>query len=489
MGERGGWARPSVGSWPTCLIAAGLILLLGGTRSFAQCDPDRGRTVDCDVWVDDCESGGSGTQTNPYCNGDSTYNLNWVTDHSADHATVCVYPGSYEIADHILDFPGDRSVTVVSTNGRDCTTIYGKVDMSSGPYLGHTQVLDGFTIEPIEVNGSRFDDVGISILGDTRTIRRCRVTGHAYRGITVDGSSAVIEDTIVEDNDLGGLLLSGSSATLRRCTMAGNHNDDGDGGAGLRVVGSSSNTLVNCTISDNETTNGAGGGMQVVSGGTVKLIDTIMSGNSAPSGGAVHVFGARAAAAAGDPCDQVYVTLQMQNCLVTCNEADKGGGISFDVFSGGKIVNTTFANNVADDEGGAIGLSDTCIEVYNSILWGDTNGSEESDEITVISGDPRGRIGQSIIEGGCPVGLEPMGEEESHAPMFSIRIRNSLILMAMITPLVTATTIFEFLPDRRQLMLGTTIVCFPTSVIWMATRTRRKIRRSVSTWDFALSTR
>jgi len=401
----GGWAKSRVGPWPVSLIAAGLVLSLG-TRSFAQCDPDGACNVDCDIWVDDCDSVGSGTKLDPFCDIQGAINS---VPRDASMA-ICVLPGTYVADGNIIKFPGQQDIRLVSTNGRDCTFIEGKVEMVRG---SRTHLLEGFTISPIAGIGN----VGISISGDTRTIRRCRVIGHEQRGIVVEGSSAVIENTIVAYNDGGGIRLTDAASLIEGCTVTDNVLTDGSAGAGLFVDGSSNSTLASCIITENETTFGNGGGISILASGTIKLVNTVIDQNTASGfgiGGGIVLQGAPLAAGlTSEPCspDEQRFNLEMQNCLVTCNEAHQGGGIYFLVGSGGEIVNTTFTGNNAIDSGGAIGAASTCLNISNSVLWDDSN------ELTRFLGDSTITIAYSIVEGGCPAGAVCTNVDDSD-PLF-----------------------------------------------------------------------
>ncbi len=88
---------------------------------------------------------------------------------------------------------------------------------------------------------------------------------------TVSGNSAVSD---------GGGLYNGGAATLTDCTISGNSAEDG---GGLDNAYTANNlTVTDCTISGNSAAND-GGGLENLA--TAKLTDTIVAGNTKPSGG------------------------------------------------------------------------------------------------------------------------------------------------------------------------------------------------------------
>ncbi|UCC29676.1 MAG: hypothetical protein JSU86_15910 [Phycisphaerales bacterium] len=104
----------------------------------------------------------------------------------------------------------------------------------------------------------------------------------------------------------------------------------------------------------------------------------------------------------------------MQNCLVTCNDADDGGGLSLTTRLRAEVVNTTIGYNQAG-RGGGIYAHSSCVEVHNSILWED----ETSSEIYVdTNGDLT--ISYSVLQGGC--------EGIGHDTYYSIKCEPNVLM-------------------------------------------------------------
>ncbi len=65
-------------------------------------------------------------------------------------------------------------------------------------------------------------------------------------------------------------------------------------------------------------------------------------------------------------------TIKLENCIITGNDANEGGGLSLDLYLEAQINNCTFSENTAHNVGGAIHIEDTTPMIVNSILWGNS---------------------------------------------------------------------------------------------------------------------
>jgi predicted outer membrane repeat protein len=85
------------------------------------------------------------------------------------------------------------------------------------------------------------------------------------------------------------------------------------------------------------------------------------------------------------------------NSLLTCNQADMGGGAVYSYYSAPNLADSTFYSNAAAVLGGALYHESSQVSVANCILWNDSPG-----EVYPLSAQVD--INCSDIEGGWPLG-------------------------------------------------------------------------------------
>lgn len=151
-----------------------------------------------------------------------------------------------------------------------------------------------------------FDGGGMCNVG-TSTLNNCTLSGNSGKaggGIYNDsGGNLTLNSCSISSNSggYGGGIYNFSAATamLNNCTLFGNSSTYGIGGGIFYYVGS---TLVlnNCTLSGNSSV-GSGGGIYSDSG-TPAMTNTIVAGNTAPSGADISgVYSGRNNFVGGDP--------------------------------------------------------------------------------------------------------------------------------------------------------------------------------------------
>jgi hypothetical protein len=208
-------------------------------------------------------------------------------------------------------------------------------------------------------------------------------------GIFTDNSYRVVDATAVgEGTILDGFIISGGNADstggingyvggglhvnfatliVRHCVFTGNRSDDG--GAAV-LADYSVLTLENCIFRNNQCGLGAGsGGGAVLSrfGSEVRIVNTLMTGNSADYGGAVDAW---------------------------------HGGVT--------LLNCTLHNNHAAISGGAVEAShdltgfpeSASATIANTILWGNTAGTSGSQLAQVLGTNGFITISYSTVQGG-----------------------------------------------------------------------------------------
>ena len=248
--------------------------------------------------------------------------------------TVLVAPGTYF---ENINF-GGKTITVRSESGPQVTIIDGRnadpvVSFNSGE--GRDSVINGFTLQ----NGSAdFDGQGFGEGG----------------GITIHESSPTIKNNVIRNNqacDGGGIGIIYGSPLIQLNTITSNGTNlcgAGDGG-GIRIAGGSTAEILDNVISEN--TSSRGGGIGLFAAGTPIIKRNIIKGNNVAGGhlGALYHGG-------GIYMESYSDALIVQN-LIIGNQADVGGGLSWDVLDrtrGPVLVNNTIADNNATSNGSGI---------------------------------------------------------------------------------------------------------------------------------------
>ncbi len=182
-------------------------------------------------------------------------------------------------------------------------------------------------------------------------------------GVTITGGNANEDDDSnwPERTNGGGGVFNDGTLSVLNCTVSANAAIHGGGiynrGGTLTIAGS--------TLSDNFTERyGAGGGIRN-SSGTLTMEACIVSGNSAGSGGGVQ---------------SCQGTLTVADCLFSDNKTRSNygdGGAIYTSYGTGTVTGSTFLNNRANGEGGAIHNDyEGLLRIENSTFRGNSAGSD-----------------------------------------------------------------------------------------------------------------
>ncbi|MFH1853348.1 MAG: right-handed parallel beta-helix repeat-containing protein [Candidatus Neomarinimicrobiota bacterium] len=278
-------------------------------------------------------------------------------------------------------------------------------------------------------------------------------TGNYQENITVKDRPVAIKAPA------GAVIDGGAGGTVLTCLNGGANSAYFEGltirnglagyGGGVRLNNTSA-TFDNCAITGNTASSSSGGGLWAYTNDssavyTLNLIETDITGNSAPAGGAggfsvldyrvtirnCEISANSASGYAGFVLRGGLSDMDMSDCRIVNNQADQfgaGGGITnsataqiaqtlisgnvanlsnADWYSGGlsvwdaadvDIVNCTFADNVAHHGGGLTVGGGGIARVSNSIFWGNTPDQIALDEWSTLGGNLT--ISYSIVEGG-----------------------------------------------------------------------------------------
>jgi hypothetical protein len=207
------------------------------------------------------------------------------------------------------------------------------------------------------------DTISFSVSG-TITLASTLPTITDAAGLTIDGAGQTL--TISGNNAVRVMQVAvNASLTVKNLTIA-NGAVAGDLGGGIGNSGTT--TIVNSTLSGNSAPSGFGGGIYNAANGTLTVTNSTFSGNSTTSGfgGGIYNNG---------------TTVNVTNSTFSGNAANLGVGAAIynNSVAGVTLRNTIVANSVgAGNCGGAITNGGNNIDSAATCAWGSTNGSMSS---------------------------------------------------------------------------------------------------------------
>src|SRR6267142_3445532 len=242
---------------------------------------------------------------------------------------------------------------------------------------GHSVEINGLTISGGHITGGN----GGGILNDnsTLTIAHCTVNGNAIvsakyvnntGGGIYNSGTMTLNQVIVNNNNAvycqcgngvpsGGGISNTGTMIINAGTVQSNMGYWSAGGiyntGMLTITGS---TIVNNQTGDTGHFGSIGGG--IFNDGTMTIQDSTIRGNRATLGGDLH--GGEGGGISGN-------NNTITNSTITANSALRGGGVA----GGGNIAHTTFSNNSASRDGGALYLTSS-LELGNTILKAGASG-------------------------------------------------------------------------------------------------------------------
>jgi hypothetical protein len=235
------------------------------------------------------------------------------------------------------------------TNGGTLT-----VDNSTIGGVGNSGNVSDTPQQPYPVfGGGGIDNIGdLTVTDSTITGNGARMSGGGiFNGFTNYPTSLNVSNTTIDNNfayEGGGIAsanflskyegpvgnLGGNHLQLSDSTVSGNHAFVDGGGIGIKYLGGSTRWKIDhSTISGNDTYDNSGGGVSVgyfgyggpgfslPNSGTLEVVDSTISGNTADNDGGGVMVNANA--------EKYEGTVQFKNSTIASNEAyDEGGGIA-----------------------------------------------------------------------------------------------------------------------------------------------------------------
>lgn len=256
---------------------------------------------------------------------------------------------------------------------------YGEPRVTNVRFDGNTAAHNGGGITTFEsemlVSGCTFDGNSAQDGG----------AGHVE---SYTGKIVTLEGCVFENNSAGawgGALVLFCCGNVVDCRF---ENNTGDLGGAVLVNYNIGSVLSRSTFVGNSATGAGGGGSVYLRSAQTLISHCEFEGNSAASGGAIG--GWRSIA-----LDQPLVKATVIDCRFFDNHASQGGGAISIANGRAVIVNSSFFGCVAAS-GGAFEGDGADLELYNSILWGDSalSGAEIHH-----AGGIYGEITSSLIQG------------------------------------------------------------------------------------------
>jgi CSLREA domain-containing protein len=232
-------------------------------------------------------------------------------------------PGANQLTIQRSTTPGTAEFRIFTISSGRLVSISG-LTISNGSNVNGGGILNSGTLTINNCNLYGNLGAGIDNAGPSISINNCNIGGlsggqpntsapnSAVSGIVSPTGTLVMNGGTIVGNSGGAGIGIGGVATLNNVTITDNTNPKLDGG-GIAVFNSGTANIVNCLIANNRVTSGNGGG--IYNGvGTVKVVNSTISGNTATaSGGGVYNFNAN---------------ITLTNTTVTNNRSDSDNNSS-----------------------------------------------------------------------------------------------------------------------------------------------------------------
>jgi Right handed beta helix region len=269
-----------------------------------------------------------------------------------------------------LDFLG-KNITLRSQSGDpalcviDCEGQHRGLSIKTGETAAVVEgitIRNGFAPGTTTIPGAPGTGGGIVLSGTTSTFRRCVIA----RCSADDAAGAAIA---------AGAYAINSRVTFEDCAFIENFFPMRGTGAGLFAWGNSNVTATRCRFLGNRapgvTSGGSGGGIRAQDS-RLTLVDCVVAGNMADIGAGIST---------GEAC-----LIDFSNCLVAGNSnnttqgSSQAAGIQIGYDTDGIIRSCTIAGNRAFNRGAGLTVANDCIlTIEKTVIWGNCIGAGQGE--------------------------------------------------------------------------------------------------------------
>jgi hypothetical protein len=336
-----------------------------------------------------------------YVNGDAGSDTTDCADPAAPCATIAYAIGQAHVGDEILVAQGIYSET---TNIPISVTLKGGYVMSGTAWLPRSgrSVIDANGADDAVIwitPGAQVTIVGFAVQGANHT-------SDVGGGILIDRASAIISDTLIQNNTSPG------------------------GGAGIWLEqweGSPAHlSLTNSALLSN-TTEADGGGLKALGGATAVLHNVTVRGNRAATGGGVFAS----------------AVITIRNSLVLSNVATgSGGGIELgpdQTPTHLTLQNSIVADNRGQAHGGALSLAWASADLTNVLLYG--NASVDGPASVLFANNSKINISNGTISDNNPEGHQAIIAQSSELTLTNSIVWNSSLSILTDPPCTDCVTV------------------------------------------------
>jgi hypothetical protein len=250
------------------------------------------------------------------------------------------------------------------------------------------------------------------------TMTNC--SGQVGGAITCEGSSPTIYNCRFIENvavSWGGAVYSDANARVIDCLVSGNSAERGGGLYGDLIV--ENTTVIGNTCAFN------GGGMR----GAGTVTNSVFIGNSAEDGGGLFgdfvvkdctIVANEASNWGGGIVAEDLEVSSIEGCLIAGNRGNLGGGVYVDFLTDADLTSNTIAGNYAESFGGGIYIgSPDEVSIEKTIIWGNC-AATDGDEIYGASTNSIPFICNAVDSSGIaqPELFDVIGDQVYTDPMF-----------------------------------------------------------------------
>ena len=341
-------------------------------------------------------------------------------DGDSFYVTNNVIFGGFQSGDSFGDRDPVNNVTILDGANKNTHVVECSQD--------NTAVIDGFTIQDGDADGTGVEDDGAAIYlfeGDL-VVSNCVFTGNSA-------------------NEQGGAVWIDSTDTpsprFVNCTFDSNAAAGNRGGAVYFESGVGSPVFSNCTFEANtagDSIDERGGAIYGENGTTLYVIDSMFTNNGAyDEGGAIGLIGDANGMTleawntefwnntGDDAGGAIYMSSYgsghvISNCVFAGNVATNNGGAIYGEDGGTLyVIDSMFTNNGAFDEGGAIGLAGDAggltLEAWNTEFWNNT-GDDAGGALYVQSYGSGHVISNCVFSGNVATNYQSPHRNPNEAP-------------------------------------------------------------------------